>query len=62
MIEHDPNYAGGHYAVALAADHRGDVSNAKAEFAAAARLWSKADLSLPELARIRARIPNFGVR
>jgi tetratricopeptide (TPR) repeat protein len=62
MIEHDPNYAGGHYALALAADHRGDVSNAQREFTAAARLWSSADPSLPELAGIRARIANFGIR
>ena len=62
MVEHDPNYAGGHYALALAADHRGDVSNAQTEFTAAARFWSKADPSLPQLARIRARLPNFGVR
>src|SRR5215831_16839679 len=61
MVKHDPNYAGGHYALGLAAQQRGDVSNARAEFAAAAHLWSKADPSLPELARIRARIPNFGV-
>jgi tetratricopeptide (TPR) repeat protein len=62
MVEHDPNYAGGHYALALTADHRDDVSNAQAEFATAARLWSRADPSLPELARIRERVTNFGVR
>jgi hypothetical protein len=62
MVEHDPNYAGGHYALALTADHRDDVSNAQAEFATAARLWSRADPSLPELARIRDRVTNFGVR
>jgi tetratricopeptide (TPR) repeat protein len=62
MVEHDPNYAGGHYALALNADHRDDVSNAQAEFATAARLWSRADPSLPELARIRERVTNFGVR
>jgi predicted Zn-dependent protease len=62
MIEHDPNYAGGHYALALAVEHRGDVSNAQMEFGTASRLWSKADPGLPELARSRARVTNFGVR
>jgi tetratricopeptide (TPR) repeat protein len=62
MVEHDSNYAGGHYAIGLAADERGDVSTARSEFTAAGRAWSKADASLPELARIRTRVPNFGLR
>jgi len=62
MVEHDPNYAGGHYALGLVFEQHGDVSNARAELTAAARAWSKADVSLPELARIRAFVPNFGPR
>ena len=53
MIEHDANYAGAHYASALVAQHNGDGATAKAEFAAAAKLWSKADPDLPELKVIR---------
>ena len=54
MLEHDPNYAGSHYALALAARQAGDVATADREFAAAARLWGQADASLQELADIRA--------
>jgi tetratricopeptide (TPR) repeat protein len=62
MVDHDQHYAGGHYALGLAAQHRGDVSNARAEFELAARAWSKADTTLPELARIRTGAPNFNLR
>jgi tetratricopeptide (TPR) repeat protein len=62
MIDHDQHYAGGHYALGLAAEHRGDVSNARAEFALAARSWSKADATLPELARIRTAATIFNLR
>jgi tetratricopeptide (TPR) repeat protein len=50
MIEHDPSYAGSHYAVALARDHDGDAAGAKAAFAAAVKAWAGADTDLPELA------------
>jgi Tfp pilus assembly protein PilF len=53
MLEHDPNYAGAHYALALVAQHAGDVRLAKIEAAAAAKLWSTADAGLPELKTIR---------
>ena len=62
MVDHDQHYAGGHYMLGLAAEHRGDVSNARAEMIAAGRGWSKADSNLPELSRIRALAPNFGLR
>jgi tetratricopeptide (TPR) repeat protein len=62
MVEHDPNYAGGHYALGLAAAERGDIAHARSELTAAGRAWSKADASLPELARIRALLSNFGPR
>lgn len=54
MLEHDPNYAGGHYAMALSARQRGDVANAQREFTTALQLWSGADPSLAELSEIRA--------
>jgi len=62
MIEHDPNYGGGHFALALALDRRGDVSNARAEFSLAAKYWAKADATLAELSRIRTAIPTFNPR
>jgi tetratricopeptide (TPR) repeat protein len=43
MVRHDPSYAGGHYTLAVVADHRGDSATAKQEFTEAERLWSKAD-------------------
>jgi tetratricopeptide (TPR) repeat protein len=49
MVEHDPNYAGAHYALALVAQHDGDTRTARTEAAAAAKLWSTADRDLPEL-------------
>ncbi len=55
MREHDPAYAGTHYAQALVADHAGDRPAARAAFALAAKQWSQADPDLPELADIRMR-------
>ena len=49
MLNHDPNYAGSHYALALSARQAGDTATAAREFAAALRLWSRADQALPEL-------------
>jgi tetratricopeptide (TPR) repeat protein len=43
MLEHDPNYAGSHEALALVADHRGDAPTARAERALAAKYWENAD-------------------
>ncbi|HYR92534.1 MAG TPA: tetratricopeptide repeat protein [Terriglobia bacterium] len=55
MMEHDPAYAGTHYALALAAEHAGDGSTARAEFALAEKYWNKADPDLAELRDIRGR-------
>ena len=49
MLEHDPNYAGSHYALALVAEHRGDAQTARAERALTEKYWSRADPGLPEL-------------
>jgi tetratricopeptide (TPR) repeat protein len=62
MIEHDPAYAGGHYALALAAEHDGDTATAAAEFNEALRLWAKADPDLPEVAEIRKKVRGDGPR
>jgi hypothetical protein len=53
MLEHDPNYAGAHYALALAAQHGGDLRTASREAAAAAKFWGTADPDLAELKTIR---------
>jgi len=49
MIDHDPSYAGSHYALGLVARHRQDRRTARTEFDAAARYWKDADAGLPEL-------------
>jgi tetratricopeptide (TPR) repeat protein len=48
MLEHDPNYAGTHEALALVAAHRGDAQTAAAERARAEQEWQNAD---PEVKR-----------
>lgn len=56
MIEHDPAYPGGHYALALAADHDGDRALARSEFTLALEGWRGADPDFPEAAEIRRRL------
>jgi tetratricopeptide (TPR) repeat protein len=55
LLEHDPAYAGGHYALALVAEHNGDAVTATSEFAQALKLWAKADPDLPEVAEMRRK-------
>ncbi|HEY6267496.1 MAG TPA: tetratricopeptide repeat protein [Candidatus Acidoferrum sp.] len=56
MILHNLNYAGGHFAFALAAAHAGNSADAAKAFAAAEKLWEKADKDLPELGQIRKQL------
>ena len=49
MLEHDPDYAGTHFALGLAAQHDGNVETARREFALAAKAWAQADKDLAEL-------------
>jgi tetratricopeptide (TPR) repeat protein len=56
MIEHDPAYAGSHYALGLVAEHDGDLAATKAEFAQALKLWAKADADLTEVAEMKKKI------
>jgi tetratricopeptide (TPR) repeat protein len=56
MVEHDPSYAGSHYALGLVAEHDGDTAAAKAAFTAALERWGKADADLPELLEIRRKL------
>ena len=53
MIQHDGTYAGGYFALGLAAEHAGHSTQAREQFAAAEKFWSKADRDLPELRRIQ---------
>jgi hypothetical protein len=53
MLDHDPNYAGTHLAIGLAAEHRGDHAAARAAFDRARQYWKGADEGLPELETIR---------
>ena len=53
MFQHDPSYAGTHYALALVADHQGDRPTARAEFTLAEKYWKRADPDLPELIQLR---------
>ena len=56
MIQHDSTYAGGYFALGLAAEHAGHSAQAREQFAAAEKLWSKADKDLPELRRIQEAV------
>ncbi len=55
MIQHDPYYAGGHFALGLVAEHAGESDGAREMFAAAEKYWSHADADLPELAMARKK-------
>jgi hypothetical protein len=56
MIDHDPSYAGSHYALALVAAHDEDAATARREFALAQKAWANADPDLPELAEIKKKL------
>jgi tetratricopeptide (TPR) repeat protein len=56
MLEHDRAYAGGHYALGLVAEQRGDAAASQEAFGTAARLWAQADGDLPELQRLRRTV------
>jgi tetratricopeptide (TPR) repeat protein len=43
MVDHDPNYAGSQYALALVAEHQGDRAKAAAAMALAKQYWKNAD-------------------
>jgi tetratricopeptide (TPR) repeat protein len=49
MLEHDANYAGTHYALALVAQNNGNTATARREFDLAVKAWAAADKELPEL-------------
>jgi Tfp pilus assembly protein PilF len=55
MLEHDPDYGGTHYALALVAQHDGNAATARREFDLALKAWATADKDLPELAIARKK-------
>jgi tetratricopeptide (TPR) repeat protein len=46
MVQHDPSYAGGYFAMGWVAEHRGDTAVAREKFATAEKFWSKADANV----------------
>lgn len=56
LVEHDPGYAGGHYASGLVAEHDGDLAAMKQAFVRALDLWSTADGDLPEIREMRRKL------
>ena len=68
MLEHDPAYAGTHYALALVAEHAGDRTTAAKEFAVAAqvpgarpmRIFQNFGRRAPKLPRVRRLRSEIG--
>ena len=56
ITEHNSNYAGGYYAMALAAEHAKDSAAESRLLATAEKHWSKADSDLPELVAVRKKL------
>lgn len=54
VIEQDPTYAGGYFALGLAAKHSGEAAQAQRAFANAEKFWAQADPDLPELKQARS--------
>lgn len=52
MLEHDPNYAGTRFALALVARQNGNAATAQREFDLARKAWANADKDLAELKTI----------
>lgn len=52
MLEHDPDYAGTHFALGLVAQHDGNTPTARREFELAVKAWASADKDLAELKTI----------
>jgi tetratricopeptide (TPR) repeat protein len=59
MIQQDPYYAGGHFALGLVAEHAGETAGARPMFAQAGKLWSQGDRSLPELVLTRKKLAEI---
>jgi tetratricopeptide (TPR) repeat protein len=62
MRQYDPAYAGTHYALAQAADHRGDRALAQVELRSAIERWRFADSDLSDVADARRRLAALSAR
>lgn len=60
MLDHDPAYAGTHYALGLVARHAGDRKAMAAEFALARKYWRTADADLTELTDLKGASDETG--
>lgn len=62
MMQHDPHYAGSHYAFGLVAEHAGETDGSREMFTEAERLWAHADDDLAELVFARKQLlqPHSG--
>ncbi len=58
MIQQDPSYAGGYYAMGLTAEHEGNTVKAIQQFSVAEKLWSEADEDLSELQIVRKKLTS----
>jgi tetratricopeptide (TPR) repeat protein len=56
MLEHDPNYAGTHYARGTVARHDGNQVAARSAFEQARTLWAHADQGMLELQDLQAEL------
>ena len=52
MLEHDANYGGTHFALALVAQHDGNMPTARREAGLASKAWAGADPDMGELKTI----------
>lgn len=52
MLDHDPAYAGSHYATALLAQRNGERAKMRSSLEKAREFWSKADPDFPEMREI----------
>jgi tetratricopeptide (TPR) repeat protein len=59
LKEHDANYAGTHFALALLAEHKGDKATAREELKLAEKLWGDADKDLLELAQVKEKLEKL---
>jgi tetratricopeptide (TPR) repeat protein len=56
MLAFDPEYAGGHFAMALVAEHKGTPDKMRQEFEMAKKLWASADPNLAELKYMQQKL------
>ena len=58
IMEHNPNYGGGYYAMALVAEHAKDSAPESQLLSSAQKYWAKADPDLPELLAVHKKLPR----